>query len=524
MTLFSAVDGVVHLPHLVRGNLVRPPQLSAEHVRAALGNGDYARTNGAQVIRDAQTGTFFVLPDVSGLDLVADAGALEVTADVPVDSIVSWLEAAAVALLSTDEAKAAIGLLRSTAPYPPALLEADLGAFLAGLAPSALRAMVDVELGHRGVAGREYLDGWVTHAVSPLPEPGAAAGGEVAVTLGVADHHVDELGFSLRAMPTRQLHVTSGNSPLGPLVSVLRLALSKGVGTVKLASGALVPGALLALALSHADAGRALPVQRGLSIVYWPGGDERVERPLLAPDVFDRIVVWGDAAAVASLRSRAPMTRVVSFDPRYGVSLIGEEAFESSVILADVAARAAADVCLHDQKACNSSHVQYVEGDDDQIAAYADALRIALRAWDSVVPPVPRPGLSDELTALRRGRLAMADWYGSAGTPSTGDWMASWTSGVVVSKAAFDVLAHPFARFVVVRPVERLNCDAVPALSRHVSSAGVWPEARRLELRTAIAARGVSSVLPLGRAEHTTPGAPHDGMLALSQLIDWARS
>ncbi|MDQ1723119.1 MAG: hypothetical protein QOG52_147, partial [Frankiaceae bacterium] len=104
MTLFSAVDGVVHLPHLVRGNLVRPPQLSAEHVRAALGDGDYARTTGAQVIRDAQTGTFFVLPDVSGLDLVTDAGALEVTADVPVDSIVSWLEAAAVALLSTDEA------------------------------------------------------------------------------------------------------------------------------------------------------------------------------------------------------------------------------------------------------------------------------------------------------------------------------------------------------------------------------------------------------------------------------------
>lgn len=49
-------------------------------------------------------------------------------------------------------------------------------------------------------------------------------------------------------------------------------------------------------------------------------------------------------------------------------------------------------------------------------------------------------------------------------------------------------------------------------------------ESRRLALRTAAAVRGVSSVLPLGRAEHTAPGAPHDGMLPLSQLVDWARS
>ncbi len=196
------------------------------------------------------------------------------------------------------------------------------------------------------------------------------------------------------------------------------------------------------------------------------------------------------------------------------------------------AARAAADVCLHDQKACNASHVQYVEGTDDEVAAYAEALRKALRAWDSVVPPVGRDGLADELTALRRGRLALADWYPSSdingedvGVGHGASAAAhAWSSGVVVTKAAFDVLAHPFARFVVIRPVSCLDDDAVPALSRHVASAGVWPEDRRLALRTAIAARGVSSVLPLGRAEHTAPGAPHDGMLALQQLVDWARS
>lgn len=529
VALFDDVDGVVHLPHLLRGRLVRPPSVTRAEIDALFAGTDVrcVRAHGAQVVRDPydRAGRFFVVPDVSGLDLLdTESDLLATTADIPFAAIVAWLERAADALLATEESAAAFALLRATAPYPEALLDADLGAFLAGIAPDTLRAMVDVDLGQRGVDGSAYLDGWVSHDVAPLPEPGAVAGAEVALALGLDDHHREGVAFALRAMPTRQLHVTAGNSPVGPLVSVLRLALTKGVGTVKLASGALLPGALLALSLATADAGDAAPLLAHLSIVYWPGGDDRVERPLVSPGAFDRIVVWGDADAVASLRSRAPMTRVVSFDPRYGVSLVGREAFASPALVAEVAARAAADVCLHDQKACNASHLQYVEGTDEQVAAYADALRSVLRAWDAVVPPLRRPGLADELTGLRRGRLAMADWYPSNGDPSASPWVDAWTSGVVVSRAAFDVLAHPFARFVVVRPVASLEDEALPALSRHVSSAGVWPEARRSVLRTRIAARGVSSVLPLGRAEHTSPGAPHDGMLALSQLVDWARS
>ena len=50
---------------------------------------------------------------------------------------------------------------------------------------------------------------------------------------------------------------------------------------------------------------------------------------------------------------------------------------------------------------------------------------------------------------------------------------------------------------------------------------GVYPESRRLELRDAILARGVSTVLPLGQCERLFSGAPQDGMLVLSQLVDW---
>lgn len=524
--LFVAADGLVHLPMLVAGRLVEPPPLTRADVDAAFAAAGPAaravRVGQAQAVREPYGERVLVVPTVSGLDLAfVDPSVLAATADVPLDAVVAWLERAAATLLAADATAHTLELLRA-APYPMQLLEQELATFATGLSGASLRAIVDAELGHRGVPGAAFLDGWVTVDGEPLPEPGAFLAADVAARLGVADHGCDAVPVALRALPTRQLHVTAGNSPLAPFLSTVRLALTKGVGTVKLAAGGIVPGALLAWALAVTDAGEAAPLQRQLSVVYWPGGDERVEQPLLAPGAVDRIVVWGDVGAVTSLRARAPMTRVVSFDPRYGVSLVGREAFASPEGLAEVAARAAADVCLHDQKACNASHVQYVEGDDDQVAAYAEALRRALAAWDAAAPPVPRAGLADELTMLRRGRLALADWY-PAGEAAR-DPGAGWTSGVVVSRAAFDVLAHPLARFVVVRPVASLDDEALPALSRHVAAAGVWPEERRLALRTAIAARGVSSVLPLGRAAHTVPGAPHDGMLALSQLVDWARA
>lgn len=47
------------------------------------------------------------------------------------------------------------------------------------------------------------------------------------------------------------------------------------------------------------------------------------------------------------------------------------------------------------------------------------------------------------------------------------------------------------------------------------------PGARRLALRDAIVTRGVSSVLPLGQCERLFASGPQDGMMVLSELVDW---
>jgi hypothetical protein len=91
---------------------------------------------------------------------------------------------------------------------------------------------------------------------------------------------------------------------------------------------------------------------------------------------------------------------------------------------------------------------------------------------------------------------------------------------VVVAPGPFDLGSHPLCRVVIVRRVARLD-EAVALLHRGVSTVGVHPEPRRLGLRDAIAAHGVSNVVPLGRAERAFAGMPHDGMRVLSDLVEW---
>ena len=115
---------------------------------------------------------------------------------------------------------------------------------------------------------------------------------------------------------------------------------------------------------------------------------------------------------------------------------------------------------------------------------------------------------------MRRGSLVGARWHwvGSPGHEAR--------AAVVVTPGPFDLSSHPLSRVVIVRRVARLD-DAVARLHKGVSTAGVHPEPRRLALRDALAALGVSNIVPLGHAERAFAGMPHDGMRVLSDLVEW---
>jgi hypothetical protein len=524
--LLSAEGGVIRVPFLVKGRLVAPAEIERDEILAAFaaaGDGaGYVKLPEAQVIRlpaierDNMRTTpeyiYHVLPNIRPIDLIETdfddlaRGPYALT----VDEVLEYLESIAAALQANPSMVDRVrDLCRLTSEHPDAYLDAAFATLLIGLDKPAARAMIDRELAAWSIPGSRFLDGWVD--VPAMVFPGLAP--LLAQTLPMAGpvEPAANPATAIRAMPTRQLHITAGNAPQIPLVSALRLVLTKSAGVIKCPLEVTLPGALMALAAVAAAPDH--PLTRHLSVVYWQGGDESVETALFTPGAFDRIVVWGAPEAVASVQSRALFTKIICFNPRYGLSLIGREAFAEPARLGEVAYAAATDVMIYGQKACTASQVQFVEGTEEQVRAYADCLAEVLSRWDELAPPFVAPATRGQLKRLQRGKYSSADWR----INQRGD---SFSSGVVVLSREFDILDHPMCRLVLVRPVDDLR-QALPSLNAGVSTVGVYPEARRLELRDAVAARGVSNILPLGQCERVFPGAPQDGMLVLSELVDW---
>lgn len=394
---------------------------------------------------------------------------------------------------------------------PPGAFAPGIAGLLAEVLPAfldlaSLAEAVDEELGSPAVPGRRYLDEWVPAGAS---HPGMMA--RLGARLDAEPRAVTPFVPLVRAVPTRQLHVTAGNSPFVPFLSLLRAILTKGAATVKVASDAI--GILPVLAAAMKAAGPDHPVTRHTSIVYWPGGDRGVEDVLFSPGSYDRVVVWGGAETLRSVRSRAVHTKVVALAPRWAVSLVGRD---GEAALDDAAAAACVDTLVWDQKACTASLVHYVEGDDAHARAYSEALARALARWDELLPsPLPL-AVQGQIRLLKRGALARGAWFENGRAPDL-------RSAVVCSREPFDLALHPMARFVVVRPVDRLE-DALAFVGPSVAVAGVFPDAALVALRDRLVAAGVSGVFPLGESERAWPGMPHDGMRVLSELVSWASS
>jgi len=522
--LLTEERGVVRVPFLVKGKLVLPPEMGKDEVKSAFSGVDsdthYLKLPHAQLIREpvidratmqyTPEHLYQVMPPLNPLDLVeTDTGKLvRGPYALTVEDIVDFTRAIGDGLQQNwTTVERVRQLCGRTMEHPEIYLDGAFAALRSSFDPQTARSMIDRELAIWNIPGSQFLDGWVEVPADVLPglvpvlahsllDGGRATGAPASPTC-------------IRAMPTRQLHITAGNAPEVPMVSALRLILSKSVGVIKMPFGSTLPGAMLAL--SPVAALPKHPLTQNLSIVYWQGGDESIENALFAPGAFDRIVVWGAPGAVTSVQSRALFTKMVSFNPRYGVSLIGREAFQND--LKQVAFLAAMDTMIYSQKACTASLVHYVEGTAEQVEAYGQLLIEILGQWDAIAPPFILPAMRGQLKRMRRGRYAHAEWL-----TNTKD--GQHTSTVVLMPGEFDILDHPLCRLVVVRRVDDL-ADAFTYLHQGVSTAGVYPESRRLELRDLIAARGVTNVLPLGQCERIVPGAPHDGMIVLSELVDW---
>ncbi len=368
-----------------------------------------------------------------------------------------------------------------TNPLPAGVLREAYAGLGGAFSRPAMEFMVEQEFG-----GADVLDGWRTVA-------GAPSGRTVRV----------------RAFPARIVHVLAGNAPGVAALSVLRGALTKGVNLFKLPSNDLHSVNVLLAGLHAIAPGH--PTTRSFSSAYWRGGDEAVESLLFRPQFFDKLVAWGGDAALRSAKAYVgPGFELVSFDPKSSVSLVGREAFASEEALLEAAEGAARDIMLMDQQACAASRFQFVEGDAADADRFAQALLprlgVARRLGSAVGNPVPEH-IRVEVEALRDLEPYARVFGGYDGT------------GLVV-RSEDPVDFHPENKVANVVPVASLD-EALARINIATQSVGVYPAARKAQLRDRLAAAGAARVCTLGEVPIVESGLPHDGFYPMPRLVRW---
>lgn len=313
----------------------------------------------------------------------------------------------------------------------------------------------------------------------------------------------------IRAFPPRLVHVIAGNSPGVAAGTVVRGALIKGVHLIKIPSNDLFTAPAILRALAAVAPGH--PLSRSFSAAYWRGGDAQVEGMLFRPQFFDKLVAWGGGSTIMNAQKYiGPGFELVAFDPKTSISLIGREAFASEDTLREVADRAAADSTMVEQQACVSSRFQFVEGSVEEVDRYCALLHERMGVERPMATAEGRPlpqAMREEIDGLR----GMEDYY-----RVWGDYRGQ---GVVI-RSEEPVEFHPDGRVVNVIPVRSLD-EGVAHANVATQTVGVYPEARKTELRNALAAMGVQRVVQLGSAGAVEAGLPHDGFMPLHRFVRW---
>ena len=98
-------------------------------------------------------------------------------------------------------------------------------------------------------------------------------------------------------------------------------------------------------------------------------------------------------------------------------------------------------------------------------------------------------------------------------------WGGYEGEGLVI-RSEEQVEFHPDGRVVNVVPVASL-ADAVRHANVATQTVGIYPAARKAELRDALAAAGVQRVVELGKAGAFEIGIPHDGFFPLQRFVRW---
>ena len=361
--------------------------------------------------------------------------------------------------------------------------------------PDGMFAMADATI---GVA---YLDGWVH------------AGGE-------------DSSCRLRAVGTRQLHITAGNVPVVAALTIVRGALTKSDVLIMAPSNDPLTANAIARTLIEVDANH--PVTKHVAVAYWKGGDEFMDSQIVRTSRIDKITAWGGMASVKHIQKYlTPGIDLTAMNPKFSMSVIGREALESEEAMEEAAMGIAVIAGFFNQTACSNTRIVYVESDtdDESIEKIAQLGRKVLAAYKEIpaVISTPAAGPNRDLDAELDAVSLEEDFYHVEGDTVDG--------GFVISKFEdrvdfFGDLNNRVVNFV---PMEDL-LDIVQWCDDTTQTVGVYPESLRDRLLDPLSLAGIQRMVPLEGNDpmtifeamhHLPPGMPHDGIEPLRRNVRW---
>ncbi|MBV1687041.1 long-chain-fatty-acyl-CoA reductase [Novosphingobium sp. G106] len=360
--------------------------------------------------------------------------------------------------------------------------------------PVSMFAQID------GTIGADYLDGWVPSPAGPH--------------------------CRVRAVGTRQLHITAGNVPVVAALTIVRGALTKSDVLIKSPSNDPLTANAIMRTMLELDASH--PVCKHVAVAYWKGGDEYMDSQIVRTTRIDKITAWGGMSSVKHIQKfLTPGIDLTALNPKFSVSVIGKEALESDAAM-DEAARGIATISgFYNQTACVNSRLVYVEckTDDASLDRLAELGRKVVAEYQNLPPilstPADKP--NKDLEAEMEAVALEDDFYTVEGDTVNG--------GVVISRFPdrvdfYDQLNN---RVVNIVPVADL-LDVVKWCDDTTQTVGVYPESLRDRLLDPFALAGVQRLVSLKghnamdiyKSIHTMPpGMPHDGIEPLRRNVRW---
>jgi hypothetical protein len=346
--------------------------------------------------------------------------------------------------------------------------------------------------------GAHYLEGWVPHKLES-----------------------DGRTFCVRAMGARAVHVIAGNVPIVAAVTLMRNAFTRSDAIIKLPSND--PLTMIALARTMIDIDPDHPLTKHLSVAYWKGGDESVEKLIYQPSHIEKIVAWGGFASIKHItKYLQPGIDLVTLDPKNSTTLIGREALADEDIMREVAQRVAVDMGGLDQEGCVNARIMFIESGTsphgiEAANRFGKYLYEALQRLPKSISSGPinfDPVLRNEVEAI----IPLTDFYQVYCDPHD----IAKSGAVIVSQMGEQV---DFPRLLYGRvgnlvPVDNIE-EVVERFTTATQTVGIFPDSLRVKLRDRAALRGGQMLVPVGYAIAGNFSAPQDGIEPERRLCRW---